>query len=392
MTALEDVRLRSLRAFVDALRLNGSLSRGELARITRLSRTTIVSIVDELDRRGMIVDGDEQAARRRSPGRPTRLLRLHPSAGAALGISIEREEMRVALMDLSLNVLARRSAEFELDTPAETLLELAIELADDALADPGTGRGKLVGAVLGLPSPIDPVSGHGNPWILAGWDAPAARDRLAAHLGAPVWTENDANLEALAEVALGAGRGRDTALYVKVSWGIGGAIVIGGRLHRGTIGYAGELGHIKVSDEGARCRCGRVGCLGRQASGHVLRELLEPARGGPVSLAEMVELAAAGDTGVRRLLADAGRDLGAGLAGLCLALNPDALIVGGDLGGAESPLLDGVRAGLRARVLPVTADAVAVLAAELGRNAGALGAASLVVRSPAALEHLVAAM
>ncbi len=390
MSALEEVRNRSMRAFVDALRLNGSLSRSELARVTGLSRTTIVSIVDELDGRGMIVDHDSPP--RRSPGRPTRLVRLHPSAGAALGISVEREELRVALMDLSLNVLARRSADYELDTPAETVLEIATALADETLADPSTRRGELVGVVLGLPSPIDPVTGDVNPWIMADWDAPAARDRLAAHLGAPVTLENDANLEALAEVALGAGRGRHTVVYVKISWGIGGAIAIDGRLHRGTLGYAGELGHIKVRDDGPRCRCGRVGCLGRLASGHVLRDLLEPARGGPVTLRDIVELSAAGDTGVRRLLSDAGRDLGAGLAGLCLALNPDALIVGGELGGTESPLLAGMREGLDRRALPVTAEATAVLPAEMGRDGGALGGASLVVRSPAALEHLVARM
>jgi predicted NBD/HSP70 family sugar kinase len=391
VSALEDVRVRSMRAFVDALRLNGSLSRSELARVTGLSRTTIVSIVDELAERGLVLDHDG-VSERRSPGRPTRVVRLHPSAGAALGISVEREEMSVALVDLSLKVLSYRSAEFELDTPAETLLELAIELADAALADPTTGRGELVGVTLGLPSPIDPRSGDTNPWILGNWDAPAARERLERHLGAPVTTENDANLEALGELALGAGRGLDTLVYVKVSWGIGGAIVIGGQLYRGVDGYAGEFNHIRVRDFGERCRCGRIGCLGRLASGHVLREQLEPLRGGPVSLRDINEWHAAGDAGVARLLADAGRDVGAGLAGVCLAINPAALIVGGELGGTTSGLLEGVREGLRERALPAVARATEVRGAELGRNAGALGGASLIVRSPGALEHLVAAI
>jgi predicted NBD/HSP70 family sugar kinase len=390
LSALEDVRERSMRAFVDALRLHGALSRSELARVTGLSRTTIVSLVDELDARGLIVDHDGGAAAdRRSPGRPTRVVRLHPSAGAALGISVEREELRVALVDLSLKVLSYRSSEFELDTPAATLLELALELADAALADPTTGRGDLIGVVLGLPSPIDPRTGDTNPWILGNWDAPAARDRLSAHFGVPVTTDNDANLEALAEVALGAGRGLETVVYVKVSWGIGGAILVNGVPQRGRDGYAGEFGHIKVRDEGPRCRCGRVGCLGQLASGHVLREALEPVHGSPVTLHDINRLAAAGDVGVLRLLADAGREIGAGLAGVCLAVNPDSLIVGGELGGVDSALLAGVREGLRARGMPAVAEATAVRGAEMGRNANALGGASLVVRSAAALEHLV---
>lgn len=386
MTAVEDVRGRSLRAFVDALRRHGALSRTELARATGLSRTTIVSIADELDARGLVAEHQDE---RRSPGRPTRLVRLHPSAGVALGISVEREEIRVALVDLSLTVLAHRSVEFELDTPASTLLEMAVELSDAVLQDPATARGELIGVALGLPSPIDPRTGDVNSWILGNWDAPAARGRLAAHLGAPVTTENDANLEALAEVAMGAGFGLGTVLYAKVSWGIGGALVLGGELHRGARGYAGELSHIKVREEGPLCRCGRRGCLGQLASGHVLRVLLEPALGRPVALRDIVELEAAGDPGVHRLLADAGRDLGAGLAGVCLALNPDALIVGGELGGTDGPLLAGVREGLRQRALPVSAAATAVLPARLGAAAAALGGASLVIRSPDALEHLV---
>jgi predicted NBD/HSP70 family sugar kinase len=106
-------------------------------------------------------------------------------------------------------------------------------------------------------------------------------------------------------------------------------------------------------------------------------------------LEDVVRWAESGDTGARRLLADAGRDIGAALAGVCLALNPEAMIVGGELGGAE-PLLDGVREGLRARVLPLTAETTAVLPAQLGKHAGALGGASLVVRSSEALEHVAA--
>jgi predicted NBD/HSP70 family sugar kinase len=137
------------------------------------------------------------------------------------------------------------------------------------------------------------------------------------------------------------------------------------------------------------CGCGRRGCLGTFASGHVLRELLAPVHGPSVGLDDIVRWAESGDTGSRRLLADAGRDIGAALAGVCLALNPDAVIVGGELGGTET-LLDGVREGLRTRVLPLTAETTAVVPAQLAKQAGALGGASLVVRSSDALEHVAA--
>jgi predicted NBD/HSP70 family sugar kinase len=389
MSAPDDLRVRSLRATVDVLRHDGSATRSELARRTGLSRTTIVSIIDELDRRGLILEHQDTVSVRRAPGRPATLVRLHPSAGAALGIAVEREELRVTLVDLSLTVLAHRSAAFALDTPAEALLDLAVELAGAALEDASTSRGELIGIGVGLPGPVDLRSGAADPRILAGWSSQPVRATLERRLGAPVTIENDANLEGLGEVALGAGRGHSSVVYVKVSWGIGGAILLGGRLHRGRQGFAGEFAHMRVREDGPACRCGRRGCLGTFASGHVLRELLAPVHGPSVCLDDIVRWAESGDTGARRLLADAGRDIGAALAGVCLALNPDAVIVGGELGGTEW-LLDGMREGLRARVLPLTAETTAILPAQLAKQAGALGAASLVVRSSEALEHVAA--
>jgi predicted NBD/HSP70 family sugar kinase len=341
----------------------------------------VVSIVDDLDRRGFIVEGEvDTIDRQRGRGRPAGLIRLHPSAGVALGIFIGREDMRVALTDLSLTVLSHRHARFELDTPAEKLLDLAAELADAVLADAAVPRGNLIGAGLGLPSPIDPETGAVDPSILGNWADRPVRDDLSTRLGSRVAIENDANLEALAELAMGAGKGLGDLVYVKVSWGIGGAIVLNGRLRRGSTGFAGELAHIQVRDDGPRCRCGQHGCLGNSASGHVLLEALEALHGTHLDLDDMVELAASGDAGVCRVLADAGREIGAVLASLCNVLNPEAVVVGGELGGAGSPLLDGVREGIDRGALPASA-AVTVLPAALGELGGALGAASLVVRS-----------
>ena len=389
MSAPDDLRVRSLRATVDVLRHDGSVTRSELARRTGLSRTTIVSIVDELDRRGLILEHQDTLSTRRSPGRPATLVRLHPSAGAALGIAVGREELRVTLVDLSLRVLTHRSVDFALDTPADAVLDLAVELAGAALDDASTSRGELIGIGVGLPGPIDLRSDAADPRILSEWSRRPVRATLEQRLGAPVTIENDANLEGLAEVALGAGRGRDGVVYVKVSWGIGGAILLGGRLYRGRQGFTGEFAHMRVREDGPLCGCGRRGCLGTFASGHVLRELLAPVHGPAVGLEDIARWAESGDTGARRLLTDAGREIGAALAGVCLALNPDAVIVGGELGDSAS-LLDGLREGLRARVLPLTAETTAVLPAQLAKHAGALGGASLVVRSSEALEHVAA--
>ena len=147
MSTPEDLRARNVATLVAALRHHGSLSRAALARVTGLSRATVVSIVDDLDRRGFTVEGPDDAGDgQRGRGRPAGLVRLHPSAGVALGIFVGREDMRVALTDLSLTVMAHRHARFEIDTPAEVLLDLAADLGDAVLGEAGVPRANLIGA------------------------------------------------------------------------------------------------------------------------------------------------------------------------------------------------------------------------------------------------------
>jgi predicted NBD/HSP70 family sugar kinase len=389
VSAIEEVRERTTRTLVEALRAHRSLSRAELGLATGLSRSTVASIVDDLGTRGLVLEQADAGGERRTRGRPPTMVRLHPAAGVALGISIGRESLQVALVDLALTVLAHRTAEFELDTPAESLIELAIELAEQTLGDPSAPHGRLIGATVGLPSPIRPADGEVSERVLANRAYRDVGGVLSAHLGVPVTAENDANLEGLAEAALGAGVGFGTVVYVKVSWGIGGAIIRGGRVYRGRDGHAGEFAHMQVRDGGGPpCRCGRRGCLGKLAAGHVVRDMLAPAHGGPPALREIVRMAAAGDTGAARALTDSGLAIGHAIAGACLALNPDAVIAGGELGAPGSPLVDGIRDGLERRALPAAVRAISVLPGSLGANAGALGGASLVVRSAGAAAHL----
>jgi predicted NBD/HSP70 family sugar kinase/biotin operon repressor len=381
MSTPEDLRTRNMDALVTALRRHGSLSRRELARLTGLSRTTVVSIVDELDRRGFIVErADDPEDGRRGRGRPAAVIRLHPSAGVAIGIFVGREDIRVALTDLSLTVLSQRYAEFPLDTPAETLLDLAMEMVAAALQEARVPEDDVIGAGLGLPSPIDPETGAVDPSILANWAGRPVSELLSARLGTHVTVDNDANLQALAELAMGAARGLRDVIYVSTSWGIGGALIVDGRLRRGSTGAAGELAHIQVREDGPVCRCGRRGCLGTVASGHKLVEAIEVLHGRHLHLDDLLRLAAEGDLGVQRVLADAGRQIGAVLSALCNVLNPAAVVVGGELGRPGSPLIDGVRDGIERGSLPEVA-AVKLLPAALGDLGGVLGAAGLVVRS-----------
>ena len=292
--------------------------------------------------------------------------------------------MRVVLTDLSLTVLARRHASFELGTPAERLVDVAEELTNAVLAEAEASRQDLVGVGVGLSSPIDSATGTVDPIVLPSWADRPVREMFAQRLGAPAAVENDANLEALAELTMGAGRGLRHYVYVKASWGI----VAGGRLRRGATGYAGEFVHTPLRDDGPVCGCGRRGCVNSLASGHRLLEGLEAVHGSHLELGDIVRLAGDGDTGARRVLVDAGLVIGEALAPVCNALNPEAAIIGGELAPPGSPLIHGVQESIRRHALPAAAEVMTVRAAELQEIGGALGAAGLVVHSEEAARRV----
>jgi glucokinase len=227
------------------------------------------------------------------------------------------------------------------------------------------------------------------------WRREPLRARVAERVRLPVVVDNDANTAALAECRFGAGRGHRFVLCATLGTGIGGALVIDNRVHRGANGMAGEFGHIQVVPEGHRCECGNRGCWEQYASGNALvreaRELVRStspmarhlrsvvdgdadALDGP----QITQAARDGDPLSIELLADVGRWLGVGLAGMAAAFDPGCIIIGGGLSEAGDLLIDPTRrafsrslTGRGHREEPV------IVRADLGPNAGFIGAADM---------------
>ncbi len=364
---------------VDALRHAGTASRSDLARTTGLSRTTIASLVSDLQDRGLIVEQASERGQSAGRGRPPVLLRLDAAAGSALGIDFGHRHVRVAVADLSSAVLAERYLELDVDEAPEESLDAAAELATEVLTEAGVDPARVIGAGVALAAPIDSHKGVMGSTVLPGWAGIQAGDELARRLEIPVELDNDANLGALAEVSFGAGRGLRDVVYVMMSSGIGAGLVLGGRLHHGASGIAGELGHIQVLPEGAVCRCGSRGCLETVAATGPLLSLLRPTHGADLTLHGLLELVAGGDLPARRVVGDAGRAVGRAVADLCNYLNPAAIVVGGDLSPAGEPLLDGIREAIDRYALPGAAASVEVKAGVLAERAEVLGALALVI-------------
>jgi predicted NBD/HSP70 family sugar kinase len=365
---------------IDTLLERGVASRAEIARRTGLSRTTVSTLVADLQTRGIVVERDEGHGSGGAAGRPPVLLAVDRSAGAAIGIDFGHSHLRVAVADLSHAVLAQAEARLDVDHSAEHGFAAACRLVDEVLERSAVPRDRVLGVGMGVPGPISGRTGTvGSGSILPGWVGVRAAAEMERRLGLPVTVENDANLGALGEALFGAGRDVDELVYLKMSSGIGAGIVIGGRIHHGAGGTAGEIGHVLADEGGQVCRCGNRGCLETVAAAPRLLEQLRRTHGAELTVAGMIAQAADGDLGCRRVIEDAGRYIGRAVATFCNLLNPARIVVGGDLSAAGDLLLDPLRAAVRRYALPSAADDVDVTAGVLGEQAEVRGALALAI-------------
>ncbi|MEA2124546.1 MAG: hypothetical protein QOI80_1328 [Solirubrobacteraceae bacterium] len=380
-----DRRRRESRQRVKAvLRERGPLSRRDIAEGTGLSRPTVASIVAELAEQG-IVHHDPPTFVVPGGGRPAALVRLAPTRGVVAGLDFGKRHLRVGVADLGHTVRAEREVELAEDHGVEDALDAAGALLDATLADAGADRSALIGAGMGIPGPIDARSGEpGSSTILPMWVGMRAAEVVAERLGVPVHVDNDANLGALAEWTWGAATGCSHVAYLKVSTGIGAGLIIDGRPYKGSRGTAGEIGHTVVDRNGPLCRCGNRGCLETLVGAPALLELVRPALG-EITVSDLLMRAVGhGDPGCVRVLGDAGAAIGGAVATLCNLVNPERIVVGGELSGAGEILIGPLREALRRACIP--AAAAEVVPGSLGARAEVLGAIALALRAAAAAE------
>jgi predicted NBD/HSP70 family sugar kinase len=379
--------LNRLRVMQALLRNPGS-SRNDVARLTGLSRPTVSTLVDELEAAGIVeqhADRDEE--RPRSAGRPPMYVSLAPRAAFAVGLDFGHQHIRAGVCDLSGTLVADDWSQAEVDHAPTASLDLAHELVQSVLKTANVDRRHVIGVGMGLAAPIDSATGTAYvEGILPSWGGVSPAEEMEARLGLPVQIENDANVGALGEHMFGAGRGVEDMVYVRLSAGIGLGLILGGRPYRGKCGVAGELGHVASVENGMICRCGNRGCLETVASPVAVARLLEYSRGEPVSVQRLLELVAQGDRGARRAVADAGAAVGNAIAAVVNVLNPELVVIGGDLAGAGAVLLDPLRTAIERRAIAPAVAAVRVTQGALGDKAEVLGAAAVLLsQAPHAL-------
>lgn len=356
-----------------AIREAGALSQAEIARRTRLAPPTVSGIIRDLVAHGFL--HSEAGAGRRGAA-----VTIAPTAGIVAGVDFGHSHLEVAIADLAGRIRRSRSVALGPDVESGEALRLADSLIDELLAGSGWDRSDLRAIGMAVPAPIGRDGTIDSGLILPGWVGVDAPREAEAVFGCVTVVDNDANLGALAEWTLGAGRGHDDLVYIKVGSGVGCGLVLGGRVHRGSLGTAGELGHFTVDEVGPLCRCGSRGCLEAYVGGAAL--VHQYARvSGQTDVASFVSAAVDGDQGARRLIEDAGRHLGKAIAAVANLLGPAVVVIGGEVVAAGDLLLNDVRASLRRHVVAPVDRGVQVLASTLEGRASCLGSVLLALEA-----------
>ena len=301
-----------------------------------------------------------------------------------VGVELCAATARAALVTRDGQVSARRESTFEPTEIAPQLARLVSELRDSTEA-------RVAAVGLGVPGLVNPRTGR----VVISSDLPSVvredlRSALSDAAGLPVTLDNDANAGAMGEYAAGAGRGSQNMFYVTIGTGIGGALILDGKLWRGASGFAGEFGHITIDPEGVECTCGNVGCLETVASApNIVRRTHERLmRDSTSSLsrlglnknftaADIAHEAKNGDDFAALMMARTGRSIGTAIAAVINLLNTERIVLGGGVMEAGDLILEPVIAEARRRSFQPNFESTQIVAATLGPDAAPIGAALL---------------
>lgn len=378
------------------LRRTGQTSRPEISRVTGWSRAKTSQEVSALVHKRILKDAGEGAS---NGGRKPRLLRLNNKLGYVFGVDIGATSLGVALADLHGSILRQVEEKVDVSRPPEDVLGRCQEIMVDMIDAQGVSPDSILSIGMGVPGPVNFNRGVlVAPPLMPLWENYPIRefflDRFA---NAMVMIDNDVNIMALGEKRSGDAANLEHFLVIKIGTGIGCGIMAGGKIHRGSDGCAGDIGHICVDKHGPICRCGNRGCLEAMAAGPAiasqaqeaaqegrsdfLRRRME-ANGGHLTPEDVNVACRAGDEASLEIVRNSGQMIGDVLAGLVNFFNPSHIFITGGVANFGNRLLVAIKQAVLRRSLPLATTNLGINFSSTGSDAGVVGAVML------ALEHL----
>lgn len=308
------------------IRKNGPLSRTEIARKTKLGLSTITKICDELFHEKLIFEVGEGES---TGGRKPINLVFNHDYGYIIGIKIENERLVFALVNLEPAVISQFSYRYEKKASYKVVKELLIKGIERLKKEIGEKKGQLLGIGIAVSGIVDHINGRLISSTLLGWQKIDFKKELEKRFDVAVYLDNDVNCYALAQKWAGKGRENSDFVCVTIGEGIGAGVIVNGKVFRGAVGGAGEIGHMIINVEGNQCYCGQRGCLETYASEDFIINYVREKSGRLYTIEEIIDKAYADDPVCIDAISIAGRHIGCGLVNVIMHFNPEKIILGG---------------------------------------------------------------
>lgn len=358
------------------VRSGHATSRAAIARATGLSPTTVAVRVELLIEAGYLREagsGDSHGGRR------PRQLEVDPRGGLVVGVDLGARHASFGLFDMRAQRIIEHHVEIDIAEGPEAILPWVASTAQRLASNHSSEGQKLVGIGLGLPGPVSQPDGRLiSPSRMPGWDKLDVAAELTRRTGVPTVVDNDANLMALGE-HISRGQDVDDFVFIKAGTSIGGGVIVGGKLHRGHNGMAGDISHVAVHSAPATpCSCGRNGCLDAVAGGSAIVASLQAASVEVTDTQHVLELARDGHPLATQMLREAGIRTGTVLATVVNFSNPQRIVLGGTLSEAGA-FVGGVQSAIYTECLPLATDGLDIDVSQAKESGGIIGAAHVML-------------
>jgi len=390
------MRDMNISLILNTLHNESPLSRAGLANQTGLNKGTISTMVKTLLEVGLIQEIGTDAVST-DPGRPAIYLETNPNGGYIIGAEIGVDFISIVTVNFAIEIVSRRYESTLKLFGQKAIMERFLFLLKEAYEQAGKNGRPVFGVGIGVPGLVDTENGKLLFAPNLKWENVSIKEMVKSVLDVSVFVSNEANLVALGENYFGAGQDSDNLLFISSGVGLGGGIVINGRLVNGATGFAGEVGHMIVQHDASAttCNCGNKGCWETVAGRDALFTRVQTAikNNQPSCLTEktegdlsrlsipfILEAAKNQDSVALNALTETGEWLGIGIANLINVINPDCVIFGGALMNAHEFLLPVIRQTVNSNTLPQIHKGVEIVTAKLGEDAAVMGGVAIVYR------------